>query len=148
MAMSAEMLLYMASRAQLVNEVIRPALTQGGIVICDRFLDSTLAYQGYGAGLDLRDIKNIGTFATSSLKPDMTIFLDIDAKDGLERAGRVKDRIEMRALSYHKRVRQGYLKLALHEPRRIKVVKVRRSKDDTQKQIRELAGKLLCRSGR
>jgi dTMP kinase len=148
MVMPTEMLLYMASRAQLVCEVILPALKKGVIIICDRFLDSTLAYQGYGAGLDLAAIKNIGEFATSSVKPDLTIFLDINTRDGLSRTGKTKDRIEMRPVSYHERVRQGYLELARCQPHRIKVVKVDHFKAETQRQIRELAGKLLCRLGR
>jgi len=145
MAMPTEMLLYMASRAQLVRQVILPALKKGKSVVCDRFLDSTLAYQGYGAGLDLGTIRTIGRFATLSLKPDLTIFLDLKTKDGLKRAGKIKDRIEMRAVSYHERVRQGYLLLALKEPQRIKVVRVNYFKTETQKQIRELAEGLLCR---
>ncbi|MFA5116627.1 MAG: dTMP kinase [Candidatus Omnitrophota bacterium] len=148
MTMETEMLLYMASRAQLVKEVILPALKARKAVICDRFLDSTLAYQGYGAGLDLADIKNVGRFATLSVKPDLTIFLDIDTKTGLSRTGKTKDRIEVRPISFHQRVRRGYLKLAGIEPGRIKVVRVNHSRAKTQKQIREFAEKILCRLGR
>ncbi len=148
MAMETEMLLYMASRAQLVKEVILPALRSGKAVICDRFLDSTLAYQGYGAGLDLATIKSVGRFATFSVKPDLTIFLDIDAKAGLNRAGKNKDRIEKRPLSFHQRVRLGYLKLARKEAGRFKVIAVDHSKAKTQKSIREYTQRALCRLAR
>lgn len=89
-----ETLLYMAARAQLVDEVIRPALSLGKIVICDRFLDSTLAYQGYGLGIDIQAIKCIGDFATHGIKPDLTIFLDLPVKHGLKYRSATKDRIE------------------------------------------------------
>ena len=148
MAMETEMLLYMASRAQLIQEVILPALKARKVVICDRFLDSTLAYQGYGAGLDLAAIKSVGRFATLSVKPDLTIFLDIDTEAGLSRTGKTKDRIEERPISFHQRVRQGYLKLARLEPGRIKVVRVNHSRAKTQKQIRQFAEKVLCRLAR
>jgi dTMP kinase len=148
MAMETEMLLYMASRAQLVQQVILPALKARKVVICDRFLDSTLAYQGYGAGLDLDTIKSVGRFATSSLKPDLTIFLDIDTEAGLSRTGKTKDRIEIRPVSFHHRVRRGYLKLARLEHGRIKVVRVDHSKAKTQKQIRQFAETVLCRLAR
>jgi dTMP kinase len=131
-----EMLLYMAARAQLVNEVIKPALKDGKIVICDRFLDSTLAYQGYGLGVDLGLIRDIGSFACAKLKPDLTIFLDLPVKDGLKHRHLKKDRIEQRTLAYHARVRNGYLTLAKREPKRIKVVKVEESKSQTQAKIR------------
>ena len=145
MAMETEMLLYMASRAQLVKEIILPALKARKVVICDRFLDSTLAYQGYGAGLDLDTIKDVGRFATLSVKPDLTIFLDIDAKAGLSRKGKTKDRIEERPVSFHQRVRLGYRKLAEREPGRIKIVGVNHSKAKTQTQIRGFVEKALCR---
>jgi len=138
MLAACEMLLYMAARAQVVGQVIKPALAKGKFVICDRFLDSTLVYQGYGLGLDIRLIKDIGKFATDGIKPDLTIFLDLAVKKGLLKCGKVKDRIEKRPLDYHLRVRQGYLKLAAREPGRIKVVKVETDKNSTQNKIREL----------
>jgi len=145
MSGACETLLYMAARAQIVTEVIRPALKNGKIVISDRFLDSTVVYQGYGLGMNIKTIKNIGEFATSGIKPDLTIFLDLAAQKGLERCGRVKDRIELRPLSYHQRVRNGYLKLAHLEPKRIRIIKVDKTKNKTQRKIRELADRFLCR---
>jgi dTMP kinase len=133
-----EMLLYMAARAQVVEELIKPALKSGQIVICDRFLDSTLAYQGYGLGVSLGLIRAIGAYATQGLKPDITIFLDLPVKKGLEHRKHCLDRIEKRSLDYHARVRRGYLKLAALEPKRIKVVRVMRVKQETQKIIRSL----------
>jgi len=138
-----EMLLYMAARAQIVGEIIESALKKGKIVICDRFLDSTLAYQGYGLGIDISLIKEIGRFTTRGIKPDLTIFLDLAVEHGLKHREAALDRIEMRSINYHLRVRQGYLKLAALEPRRIKVVKVEKDKYKTQAAIRKLVEKYV-----
>jgi dTMP kinase len=133
-----EMLLYMASRAQVIEEVIKPALLDGKIVICDRFLDSTLTYQGFGLGMDIRMIKNIGNFIVDRIKPDLTILLDLPVKKGLRYRKLIRDRIERRSLSYHHAVRNGYLKLAQLEPKRIKIVKVDKDKNKTQSRIRKV----------
>jgi len=138
-----EMLLYMAARSQIVSEVILPALKKGKIVICDRFLDSTIAYQGFGLGMDIKLIEFIGKFATSGLLPDLTVFLDLAVKKGLKHRQFTKDRIEKRPFSYHLRVRKGYLKLAELYPERIKVVKVDSDKNETAESIRLLAEDLL-----
>ncbi len=138
MAAKCETLLYMAARAQVVEKVIGPALKEGKIVICDRFLDSTLAYQGFGLGLNLGVIKYIGNFITYSVKPALTIFLDLPIQKGLGYRQLKKDRIEKRSLAYHLRVRKGYLKLAHLEPHRIKIVKVEKNKFETQARIRKL----------
>jgi len=133
-----EMLLYMASRAQVVQEIIKPALARGQNVLCDRFLDSTLAYQGFGLGMDLALIKYLGNFATAEIKPDLTIFLDLAVKKGLRHRQAAKDRIEKRSFVYHQRVRSGYLAIAQQEPRRFKIVKVAEDKAVTQARIRGL----------
>ncbi|MBU0503898.1 MAG: dTMP kinase [Candidatus Omnitrophota bacterium] len=138
-----EMLLYMSARAQIVEQVIKPALKQGKIVICDRFLDSTIAYQGYGLGMDIKTIRYVGDLVTSGIRPDLTVFLDLPVKKGLNVRSRVKDRIERRTLNYHFRVRQGYLKLAAQEPNRIKIVKVALEKSETQSNIRGLIDKYV-----
>jgi dTMP kinase len=138
-----EMLLYMAARAQLVQDVILPQLRKGKVVICDRFLDATLAYQGYGHGIDIKLIKRLGEYATLGIKPDMTFFLDIDVEKGLRRTGRTKDRIERRSLSYHEKVRRGYLRLARTEPWRIKVIKAKFDKDKIQSTIRSFVDRIL-----
>jgi len=121
MAPRAEILLYSAARAQLVNEVIRPHLAAGGIVLCDRYYDSTLAYQGYGHGLDLDTLRLITTFATEGLRPDLTLLLNLEAEAGLARrqqAGVEWNRLDDYALAFHQRVRAGYLALAAAEPDR------------------------------
>ncbi len=138
-----EMLLYMSARAQIVDEVIKPALKQGKIVISDRFLDSTLAYQGYGLGMDINVIKDIGNITTQGIKPDLTVLLDVPLKKGLRYRDGVKDRIEQRPLAYHSRVRKGYFQLAKLEPERIKIVKVDEDKTVTRDKIRKLVDNLL-----
>jgi len=133
-----ETLLYMIARAQTVKEVILPALKKDKVVICDRFLDSTFAYQGYGLGVNINFIQTLADKVTQGIKPALTIFLDLPVKEGLRRCGRIKDRIEKRPLSYHLRVRKGYLNLANSNPKRIKVIKVNRDINTTQKKIRNL----------
>lgn len=140
---STELLLYMASRAQTVRQVIKPALARGSIVLCDRFLDSTLVYQGYGLGMDLSFIRSLGRFVTDGIKPDMTILLDLPLKTALGGIGAKKDRIERRAYAYHQKVRNGYLALARREPRRVRIVKVAPEKADTQAAIRREVTALL-----
>ncbi len=118
-----ELMLFNAARAQLVTEVINPALKKGQIVICDRFTDSTIAYQGYGRRLDIGMVANINKSATGGLAPDLTILLDVPVKDGLARK-RVSEfnRFEKEEIAFHNRVRQGYLHLAAEEPDRFLVV--------------------------
>lgn len=140
-----EMLLYMAARSQIVEEIIKPALDSGKLVICDRFLDSTLAYQGYGLGLDIRLIEEIGKRVTRKISPDLTILLDLAIQKGFKYRNRQKDRIEQRSLSYHARVRSGYLRLARRYAKRIKIVKVKGNKNQIQKQIRKLIDSFLER---
>ncbi len=125
-----ETLLYMAARAQLVKEVLDPALASGKIVLCDRFLDSTIAYQGYGNGVDVKTIGQLGAFATQGISPDLTLLFDIDTEKGLSRTNAKKDRIELRSMDYHAKVRQGYLALAKAEPKRIKIISVDASKEE------------------
>lgn len=139
----AETLLYMASRAHLVREVIRPQLKAGKIVICDRWLDATVAYQGYGLGVDLAWIDAVAKEVTQGLKPDLTLFLDLPVKQGLERARKrgKPDRIEKRHLSFHEKVRKGYLALARKHRRiaRIPVTTV----EETQAMIRRAVDRVL-----
>ena len=145
MTKECEMLLYMAARAQLVEEVILPTLKKGTIVLCDRFLDSTVVYQGDGCGLDKKIIKEVGRFATQGVAPDLTFIFDIEAAKGLSRTGKNKDRIEQRSLEYHALVRRGYLQLAKEESQRIKVIEVNKSKEEigaiVKKHVEELIEK-------
>ena len=121
-----ETLLYMASRAQLVEEVIKPRLQRGEIVLCDRWLDATLAYQGYGGGVDKRWIEELGKAATQGIRPALTLFLTLPLAIGLKRAISHKkaDRMESKGLGYHKKVRRGYLAIATKEPRRFRLLPV------------------------
>ena len=139
----AEVCLYMAARAQLVCEVILPALKKGKIVISDRFLDATIAYQGYGGGVDIDLIKKIGLASTFGVRPNLTVLLVTGTEKGLNCPGRIKDRIERKPLAYHKRVRRGYLKLARQEPRRVKVVNQDALISRTQGAIRALVDKII-----
>ncbi len=118
----AELLLFAASRAQLIAELIRPALDSGKVVICDRFSYSTLVYQGYGRGLNLDIVEMVNNLATQSLKPDIVILLDILPEQALLRKRSLKDRFELEDLSFHRRVREGYLKMAAAEPERWLVI--------------------------
>jgi len=118
----AELFLVAASRAQLVAEVIRPALEEGKVVICDRFTYSTLVYQGYGRGLELSFVETVNNIATQNLKPDLTILLDISPEQGLERKRSLRDRFELEDLSFHRRVRDGYLRMVAAESERWLVI--------------------------
>jgi dTMP kinase len=119
-----------------------PALRKGHIVICDRFTDATLAYQGYGRGLDLATIRRLNTVASLGLKPDLTIYLDIPVEEGLRRSKALGkesyidgDRIERESISFHARVRKGYLALARKEPKRIKIIRTAPIIDGTHRMI-------------
>jgi dTMP kinase len=112
----AEMLLFMASRAQMVEEVIRPVLESGQVVVCDRFLLATLVYQGYAGGLDPAEIAAVGRSATGGLLPDLTIILDVPPETARGRVGSARDRIEDRPAAYQERVREGYLRVATSRP--------------------------------
>lgn len=116
---TAEILLYMAARAELVDTVIRPALEAGQVVVCDRYLDSTVAYQGYGGQGDRAWIEALNKRVTKGLWPHLTFLFDLSVEEALRRRCRSGDRIEERALSYHRRVRQGYRAIAEEEPARV-----------------------------
>ncbi len=121
MSPTAELLLYSASRAQHVAEVIRPALAAGQVVLCDRFADSSMAYQGYGRGLDRAMLAALTAIATGGLTPDLTLFLDLDVERGLARRaerGEEMNRLDLEAVGFHQRVRAGYHALAAAEPAR------------------------------
>jgi dTMP kinase len=118
----AELFIVAASRAELVAEVIRPSLEQGKVVICDRFTHSTVVYQGYGRGLDFTAIQMVNNMATRHLNPDLIVLLDIPPEQGLARKQSLEDRFELEDLSFHRRVRDGYLKMAAAEPDRWLVI--------------------------
>ena len=138
----AEILLYSASRAQHVEQVILPHLTQGEIVLCDRYADSTYAYQGYGRQLDLDMLRLITRFATQDLKPDLTVYLDLPVKEGLRRKEKANtagqgelNRMDRLELEFHQRVREGYLEMARIEPERWLVVDARGSVKTTNRLV-------------
>jgi dTMP kinase len=132
-----ELLLYSSSRAQLVREVICPALARNIIVVTDRFFDSTTAYQGYARGIDITILKTLHEIVASDLKPFMTFLLDMDVEEGLRRnrGAQKKDRFELETIEFHNRVRKGYLQIAKEEPDRIKVIDASGSAEDIHKKI-------------
>jgi dTMP kinase len=132
-----ELLLYNASRVQHIKEVILPAIEKGDIVITDRFSDSTVAYQGYGRGIDLKLIDSLDNISTSRLRPDITIILDIDAETGLRRNREINknDRLEQEHISFHEKVRKGFIDIASKEPERVKLVDCSVSLEDVHRKI-------------
>lgn len=136
----AEVLLLYAARIMHINNVINPSLADGKIVICDRFSDSTMAYQGYGRGLDQKKIKEIEHISINDFKPDLTFILDIDVKAGLERSNKrlssekgyeqTEDRFERMELDFHEKLRQGFLDIAKQEPERCVVIDATQSRED------------------
>ena len=141
-----EVFLYEAARAQLVNEIIVPSLDSGHNVLCDRFSESTLAYQGYGGKISVEWIQKIDQMARGGLSPDLTLFIDVDPEVGLKRArasAKEIDRLEEKDLEYHKRVYQGYLELAKKNPDRIKVVDGSKGVQEVHKEILDLVKRIL-----
>ena len=131
----AELLLFAAARSQLTQEVILPALDKGVCVICDRYMDSTTAYQGYGRGLPLDTVETVNRFATHGLQPDLVFLLDMQPDESLERKRLPRDRIEDEGSSFHKRVRAGYLEMAAREPKRWLVVDAALQPDEVEQRI-------------
>jgi dTMP kinase len=148
---TAELLLYAASRAQHLREVIHPALEVGRIVLCDRFSDATIAYQGYGRGLSVPVIRELDRIVTAGLRPRLTVLLDLPAETGLGRArGRNTSqglhgeaRFENEDIAFHSMVRNGYLQLAKEEPERIRVVNAARLPEEVQADIRKIVDEVL-----
>jgi dTMP kinase len=149
-----ELLLYEAARAQHVKEVIEPFLKKGGVVLCDRFSDATIAYQGYGRKIDLRWIERLNHFSSRGIKPDVTFLLDCPSDVGLKRALKrnrtlkqeKEERFEKEKIQFHQRVRKGYLALAKKEPRRVKVIDTRQGEDNVFYKILKTVDKLIVRS--
>lgn len=140
-----EILLFLAARAQLVEQVIKPALRAGKVVLCDRYGDSTLAYQGYGHGLDLPMLRSMLAFATDQLKPDLTLLLDLDVEAGLQRKRREAEwnRLDAYEVAFHQRVRTGYLELSAQEPGRWRVIDASLHKEAVQLAIREAVARFI-----
>jgi len=141
MSPTAEVLLYAASRAQLVAEVIRPALAAGRVVLCDRYADSTMAYQGYGRGLDRDTLDALTAIATGGLRPALTLLLDMDVARGLARRrdeGEEMNRLDLETIEFHSRVRAGYLALAAAEPQRWVLINADSPPDIVQADVRRV----------
>ncbi|MBK3333325.1 dTMP kinase [Persephonella atlantica] len=134
----AELFLYEADRNFHVHNIIKPYLKKGYIVISDRFIDSTLAYQGYARGLDIKLIKKLNEIASEGIKPDITFLIDIPVKEGMKRIKREKDRIENEDLQFHYRLREGFLKIAQEEKNRIFVIDGTDSEEKIFQQILEI----------
>lgn len=147
MSALSELFLFEAARAELVTEVIRPALEAGKIVVADRFFDATTAYQGYGGGLPVWVVEEINRFAAGRLEPDLTILLDLPVAKGLRRSWqrkRTKDRMERKPLGFHLTVRHGYLDIALRYPKRVHRIWVSQDPDETQAQVRAIIDDALA----
>lgn len=138
-----ESFLFLADRAQNIDTIVKPAVSSGKIVLCDRHIDSSVAYQGYGRGLDIQQIKNLNTIAAGGMLPDLTIVFDIDIETSMQRVGKNKDRMENSGNEFFNRVRNGYLELAKQEPDRIKVVDSTASIDDIHNKVKNIVLALL-----
>jgi dTMP kinase len=143
LAPRAEALLFAAARAELVERVIRPALERGAVVLCDRYLDSSLAYQGGARGLGRGPVAGVNRFATGGILPDLVVLLDLDPADGLARRARGRDRIEGQDLAFHRRVRQAFLDLAAADPGRFRVVDAAAPAAEIAARVREAVLDLL-----
>ena len=132
-----ESFLFLADRAQHIDMLIKPAIERGEVVLCDRHTDSTVAYQGYGRGLDLDQIRMLNDIATNGVKPDMTFVFDIDIATAQKRVGKTKDRMESAGIEFFKRVRQGYLEIAKSEPERVKVLDATQTIETIANQVKE-----------
>ncbi|HRZ17192.1 MAG TPA: dTMP kinase [Candidatus Hydrogenedentes bacterium] len=147
-----ELMMYAAARAQHVDAVIRPALERGGVVLCDRFCDSTLAYQGGGRGICMDEIRTLNALATGGLAPDLTLLFDLPVEEGLARAlqriagrdgGAREDRFEREHLDFHRRIREGYLAVARQEPGRVKILDASRDIESTRQEVRSIHSAFL-----
>lgn len=138
-----ESFLFLADRAQNIDIIVNPAVAEGKIVLCDRHIDSTVAYQGYGRGLDIDRIKMLNNLATNFKKPDLTIVFDIDVETSMQRVGKDKDRMESAGVDFHNRVRDGYLKIAKEEPERIKVINSVQPIENVFEELLEIVKKYL-----
>ncbi len=130
-----ESFLFLADRAQNIEVIIKPAIEKGQIVLCDRHTDSSVAYQGYGRGLDIEQIKTLNNLATGGMQPDLTLVFDIDVETSMKRVGNEKDRMESSGKEFFNRVRNGYLELAKNEPNRMKVVDSTVSIDEIHQEV-------------
>ena len=130
-----ESFLFLADRAQNIDIIVKPAVEKGEIVLCDRHIDSTVAYQGYGRGLNINEINILNNLATGGRKPDLSLVFHVDVETSMKRVGKEKDRMESAGVEFHNRVRQGYLELAKQEPQRIKVIDATKSIEEIHDEV-------------
>lgn len=138
-----ESFLFLADRAQNIDIIVKPAIEEGKIVLCDRHTDSTVAYQGYGRGLDIEQINMLNHIATNSTKPDLTLVFDVDIETSMQRVGNQQDRMEKSGKEFFNKVRNGYLELAKQEPDRIKVIDTTKSITEVQKDVVNIINKYI-----
>ena len=138
-----ESFLFLADRAQNIDVIVNPAIKKGEIVLCDRHIDSTVAYQGYGRGLDINRINMLNNLATNGKKPDLTLVFDIDVETSMQRVGKEKDRMESAGIDFHNRVRNGYLELAKQEPQRIKVLDATKSIEEIHQNVINILAEII-----
>ena len=138
-----ESFLFLADRAQNIDVIVNPAIEEGKIVLCDRHTDSSVAYQGYGRGLDIEQIKTLNNLATGGKTPDLTLVFDVDIETSMKRVGNEKDRMESAGTEFFNRVRNGYLEIAKQEPGRIKVIDSTKSIEDVQTQVLNVIEQIL-----
>ena len=130
-----EAFLFLADRAQHVDCVVKPAVENGTIVLCDRHADSTIAYQGYGRGVNIDELRHLNNIATSGMKPDLTFVFDVDVETSQSRVGENKDRMESAGVEFFERVRNGFLEIAKQEPQRVKVINSKQPIEEVHKQV-------------
>ncbi len=139
----AEMFMYLADRAQHAQMIIKPALDEKKVVLCDRYIDSTVAYQGYGRDGNIEQINILNKIATKGLKSDLTLLFDVESEIAQNRLGKTKDRLESQGMEFHKKVRNGYLELAKQNPQRIKVINANRTIDEVFLNVKNVIGEFL-----
>lgn len=144
LSLQTELLLYMAARSELSEQIITPALRAGKIVLCDRFTDSTMAYQGYGGGADLNLIRYLNYKATTGITPAKTFLLDLPVEEAVTRRGAKADRMEQKDFNYHQRVRYGFLEIAGREPQRVVVIDAKKSIEEQGRSIWRFVSDLLA----
>lgn len=142
-ASTAEAFLFLADRAQHIEKLVLPAIEEGKIVLCDRHTDSTIAYQGYGRGENIEQIKMLNNLATQGLKPDLTLIFDVSEEIAQTRVGAEKDRMESAGNEFHKRVRNGYLEIAKQEPSRVKVIDANLSIEEVFQQVKKYIDEII-----
>ena len=138
-----ESFLFLADRAQHIDIIVNPAVEAGKIVLCDRHIDSSVAYQGYGRGLDIEQIDRLNMIATNGKRPDLTLVFDIDAETSMKRVGSEKDRMESAGIDFFNRVRKGYLELANQEPERIRVLDATKSIEEIHNEVVKIFSELI-----